>query len=367
MTIEDIALTMTPGIGVKGAVHLLEVFGDAPRIFAASAGELVTKAELRDDLAQNIVRRKGFAEAEKELAYTHRNGITAIASTDPEYPQLLRETSDYPHILYIKGNIEVLSGRCIAIVGTRKATPYGRSACIRLVEELSELVPGLCIVSGLALGMDAEAHHAALAAGIPTIGVLPNPLPQVVPAQHTALARDIVARGGALVTELHSQSKQTGNFYLPRNRIIAALSAGTIVVEAAFDSGSLHTARYADGYNRTVMAIPGRVTDKYSFGTNHLIRSRKAQLILSAQDVVDEMCWELGAEIARRAPKPATTSLVPNEKELLALFPESDPISVGALGELSGLNPGELTAILLGLELAGTVRKTPGDCYLKLR
>ena len=367
MTIEDVALTMTPGIGVKGAVHLLETFGDARRIFAASAGELVAEAALRADLAQNIVRRKGFAEAEKELAHCRRNQITAVASTDAQYPALLRETPDYPHVLYIRGNVDVLSMRCVAIVGTRKATQYGRGMCIRLVEELAELVPGLCIISGLAMGMDAEAHHAALAAGIPTIGVLPNALPQVMPTQHTALARDIVARGGALVTELHSQSKQTGNFYLPRNRIIAALSAGTIVVEAAFDSGSLHTAHYADGYNRTVMALPGRVTDKYSFGNNHLIRSRKAQLILSAQDVVNEIGWELGQQIAQRAPKPATTSLVPPEKELLGFFPESDPISVGMLGELSGLNPGELTTLLLGLELAGVVRKTPGDCYLKLR
>lgn len=367
MTIEDIALTMTPGIGVKGAVHLLEVFGDAPRIFGASADELVAKAELRADLAQNIVHRKGFAEAEKELTHCRRNDITAIASTDSEYPRLLRETPDYPHVLYIKGNTATLSGRCIAVVGTRKATPYGRSMCIRLVQELSELVPGLCIVSGLALGLDAEAHHAALAAGIPTIGVLPNALPQVVPAQHTALARDIVARGGTLVTELHSQSRQTGNFYLPRNRIIAALSAGTIVVEAAFDSGSLHTAHYADGYHRTVMAVPGRTTDKFSFGANHLICSRKAQLILSAQDVVDEIGWELGSEVVQRRPVPATTALVPNEKELLAFFPDSDPISIGALGERSGLNPGELTTLLLGLELAGAVRKSPGDCYLKLR
>ena len=148
MTIEDIALQMTPGIGIKGAVHLLELFGDARSIFAATADELVAKAGLRPDTAQQIVRRKGFPAAEKELAHCRRNDIAAVASTDPEYPALLREIPDYPHVIYIKGCVEALSARCISIVGTREATPYGQTACNRLVEGLAERIPGLSVVSG---------------------------------------------------------------------------------------------------------------------------------------------------------------------------------------------------------------------------
>ena len=202
----------TGALDSRSSDNLLELFGDARSIFAATADELVAKAGLRPDTAQQIVRRKGFPAAEKELAHCRRNNIAAVASTDPEYPALLREIPDYPHVIYIKGCVEALSARCISIVGTREATPYGQTACNRLVGGLAERVPGLSVVSGLAFGIDVAAHRAALAAGVPTVAVVANPLPGVTPAQHTDVARDILARGGALVTELHSQSKQNGNF-----------------------------------------------------------------------------------------------------------------------------------------------------------
>ena len=242
MTLEDIALQMTPGIGVKGAVHLLEHFGSAARIFAASADELTEGAGLRPDIARQLLQRKAFAAAEREIAYCRRHGIAVVASTDSGYPPLLRETPDYPAVLYIKGNAEALTARCLTLVGTRRATPYGQAMCDRLVGELAERVPGLCVVSGLAFGIDIAAHRAALTAGIPTVAVLANALPEVTPAQHTAIARDIVEHGGALVTELHSQTRQNGSFYVARNRIIAALSAGCIVVESPDSGGSLLTA-----------------------------------------------------------------------------------------------------------------------------
>lgn len=215
MTIEDIALQMTPGIGVKGAVHLLGIFGDARGIFAAAPEELAMKAALREDIIRNIVHRKGFAAAEKELGYCRRNSISAIASTDPEFPALLREIPDYPHVLYLKGNAAALSARCVAMVGTRRATPYGQTMCNRLVEGLAAQVPGLCIVSGLAFGIDVAAHRAALAAGVRTVAVLANPLPGVMPAQHTAVARDILDHGGALVTSSTRRRGRTARHTWP--------------------------------------------------------------------------------------------------------------------------------------------------------
>lgn len=366
MTIEDIALTLTPGIGVKGAVHLLDTFGNAQRIFAASEQELLEQAQLRPGPARAIVGRKGFADAEREIRYCRRNDIRALASTDPEYPALLREIPDYPHVIYVKGNPEALRARCLSIVGTREATPYGQTMCNRLVEQLAEQVPGLCIVSGLAFGIDVAAHRAALAFGVPTVAVLANALPEVTPAQHMAVARDILDRGGALVTELHAQTKQKGDFYPARNRIIAGLSAGCIVVESPGSGGSLITAQYADGYYRTVMAVPGRATDRASVGTNHLIRTRKALLVTSAEDVVRELAWDLGADPATLRPKAPTPELTADESGLLACFRTDDPLSVETLGELTGLDPGALATLLVGLELAGSVRQLPGNRYMKL-
>ena len=366
MTVEDIALQMTPGLGVKGVVHLLECFGTAAQVFAASEEELTGKAELRPELARQIVRRSGFAAAEKELRHCRRHGIAAVASTDPEYPALLREIPDYPHIIYVQGNLQALAGDCLSIVGTRDFTPYGQNMCNRLVERLAERVPRLTVVSGLAFGIDIAAHRAALCAEVPTVGVLPCALPDIVPAQHAGVARDMLDHGGALVTELHSQTRQNGTAYIPRNRIIAALSAGCLVVESHDRGGSLTTARFADEYHRAVMAVPGRATDRSSAGTNLLIRNRKAQLVLSAEDIIAEMGWDLGAEPAALKPEPPTKNLTPDETGLLGCFRTSDPLSVENLRELTGLDSGELAALLLGLELAGALRQLPGNRYMKI-
>lgn len=175
MTIEDIALQLTPGIGVKGAAHLIDTFGDARHLFAASEEELTARAGLRPDAARQIVRRRAFADAEREMAYCRRHGITPLAATDEAYPPLLREIPDRPHVLYVMGEAGALSARCLSIVGTRDATPYGQTMCNRLVEGLAERVPELCIVSGLAFGIDTAAHRAALAAGVPTVACWPMP------------------------------------------------------------------------------------------------------------------------------------------------------------------------------------------------
>lgn len=365
MTVEDIALTMTPGIGVKGTVHLLDVFGDARSVFEASYDELVGEAELRAEPARAIRARKGFAPAEKELRYCLRNDILPVASTDAEYPPLLRETNDYPHILYIKGRADVLQSRCLSVVGTREATPYGQIMCNRMIESLAQRIPSLAIVSGLAFGIDIAAHRAALAAGTPTIAVLPAPLPDITPAQHTAVARDILDHGGVLLTEESSQSKQRGRAYIPRNRIIAGLSAGTLIVESPEQGGALVTASMADGYNRTVMAVPGRVTDKTSRGTNHLIKTRKAQAVLSADDIIEELMWDTLPEVACTRAPDRESRLTQDEEDLLSLFASSDPLSIEELALRSHCDVGRLATRLVGLELAGAIMQLPGHRYIK--
>ena len=242
MTVEDIALQMTHGIGVKGAVHLLEVFGDARSIFSASEEELILDGQLRADLAKEILAKKAFADAERELKYCVKNSILPIASTDVDYPLLLRETPDYPHVIYVMGDQKCLSMRCLSLVGTRRATPYGQVMCDHLIGELAARVPSLSVVSGLAFGIDAAAHRAALSHRVPTVAVLANALPQVTPAQHSPLAREILEQGGALVSEMHSRTRNFGKGYLARNRIIAGLSEACVVVESPREGGSLYTA-----------------------------------------------------------------------------------------------------------------------------
>ena len=365
MGVEDIALQLTAGIGIKGAVHLIEVFGDAAQVFAASADELVGRAQLRPELAQRIVRCEGLAAAEREMAWCRKHGIRPVASTDEAYPPLLRDVPDRPHLLYVQGEVAALSARCLSIVGTRSATPYGQAMCDRLVGDMAGQVAGLCIVSGLAFGIDVAAHRAALAHDVPTVAVLANALPGVTPAQHADVARDLLRHDGALVTELHSQSRQRGNFYLARNRIIAGLSCGTLLVESPESGGALYTAACADGYHRTVMAVPGRINDSASYGTNHLIATQKAQLVQSAGAIIRALSWDLGPAAVPLRPAPVPELLTPEEAQLLALFPESDPIAAGELAAASGCDIGRLTALLVSLELAGAVRQLPGNRYVK--
>lgn len=369
MTIEDIALTMTPGLGARGIVHLLDRFGSAAAIFAASQEELVVRAELRPDLAAALATRRGFAAAEREWSYCMRHDITPVASTDESYPPLLRETNDYPHILYIKGNPAAVAGRTLSVVGTRGMTPYGQRACNQLIGELAERTPEVTIVSGLALGIDGEAHRAALAAGLQTVGVVANALPSVTPAQHERLAREMIDRGGAVISEMHSQSKQNGKFYPMRNRIIAGLSAGTLVVESDIKGGSLLTVQYADGYGRTVMAVPGRITDKYSRGTNNLICNMVAHAIRSADDILRELGWDLELPKVERPAETAaeTADLTRDERVVLECFRTDEPLSIRQLEELSGMDAGTLNALLVGLELTGAVRKLPGNRYERFR
>lgn len=366
MKIEDLALTMTPGLGVKGIVHLLEVFGDARAIFSATREELIHRAELREQVASELLRKSGFSMAERELKHCERHHIHPLASTDEEYPALLREIHDFPHVIYVQGNPAALGGRTLSIVGTRTATPYGREQTRHLVGELSERIPSLKIVSGLACGIDVAAHRAAIEHRVPTVAVLANPLPEITPVQHAEVARDLLQDGGALVSELHSQVKIKGVHYLSRNRLIAGLSAGCIVIESPAGGGSLVTAQYADDYHRTVMALPGRVNDRNSLGTNHLIRTQKARLITSATDIIGELMWDLGEDPATFREQPATTSLTRDEAGLLGCFRTSDPLTLDALHELTGVEAGELTALLIGLELAGAVRQLPGNRYMKL-
>lgn len=363
MTVDDIALTLQPGLGPRGIVWLLSVFGSAAAVYAAGERRLIEEAELRPETARGIVRKEFHTQAEKEVKWLEKNSLAAIASTDAEYPRLLADCPDYPHVLYVRGNKKSLGGSALSMVGTRNVTPYGQRMCDVLVGRMAELGKDITVVSGLAYGVDAACHRAALNYGLKTVAVIANPLPEVTPSQHRALAEEIIEAGGAIITELHSQTKQNGAFFIPRNRIIAGMGEGTVVVESPLKGGSLSTAEIAESYGRTVMAVPGRAGDRCSEGANMLIKRQRAAMVTSGDDIFHEMGWDIAEE--GRVPRAAqhTPVLTDAEKRILGSFDEGETLDMDTLALRTGMRIGEISGLLLGLEIGGLVRALPGKMY----
>ena len=366
MVIEDLALLFIRGLGSRGIVHLIDHFGSAEAIYRAPLNALVNDAKLRKDVAERIVAGEGMKEAEREVEYCRKHQICAIAATDEEYPEALRETSDRPHVLFVKGNVRALHMRTLSMVGTREATPSGIHAADKIISSLATQVPNLCIVSGLAYGIDSACHRSALAHKVTTIAVVADTLPNVSPAPNRNLADEILRQGGAIVSELHSQSKQNGQLFIARNRIIAALSMGTIVVESPASGGSLATADIADSYGRTLMALPGRITDSQSFGSNNLIRSGKARMILTANDIIEEMGWSVEQQTAEAEIESPLANLNPSEQIIYKAFDSAATLDWAGLTTATGLTMGELAMALMDMELKGLVRCLPGKRYERI-
>lgn len=365
MIIDDIALTLQPHVGPRTAAHLLQCFGSAEAIFAATEAELSERAELRKDIAAAIARKTMHKQAEKELKYCGQNDIIPIASTSELYPPLLRECGDYPHVVYYKGDVAALGRRMLSMVGTRRMTSYGQKMCDRLVGELGQMFPDLVIVSGLAFGIDATCHRAALGAGLATVGVLADALTEIYPADHARLADEMARRGGGVLSEYHSGNKNKGVTFVPRNRIIAGMSLGTVVVESPAKGGSIITANMADGYERCVMAIPGRVGDSASEGTNELIKSNKARMVCSAEDIARELMWDEGQH-RKAGTERDLSGLSKDAAGLLGCIPDGEPITIDGLTEVTGFTPSELAALILELEFDGFVKTLPGKRYEKI-
>ncbi|MFI3303899.1 MAG: DNA-processing protein DprA [Rikenellaceae bacterium] len=371
MDIFDLALAFTPRVGGRGAAHLIDTFGSTQRIFSASVGELVERAELSPAIAERIASRVAMPEAESEMAYCRRNDIQIIATTDVQYPQLLRQITDPPHVLFAKGELSTLNRSLVSVVGTRNCSPYGVRSCRQIIEQLANKIDDLVIVSGLALGIDAAAHRAALDLGVPTIAVLPNALPGVSPSSHLSLASAIIDSGGLLVTELRSTVKNVGKTFISRNRIIAGSSYATIVIESALTGGSMSTARMAVDLGRPVAAIPGRIGDSRSSGCNLLIGSSVAQLISSGDDLIKALGWEgrVGSGVVAGSTDTTfdeSSHFTPDQLGLLRCFRNDEPLHISKLQDLSQMSIPQLSALLLELELMGAVSAPRGAYYERI-
>ncbi|PYX19547.1 MAG: DNA-protecting protein DprA, partial [Acidobacteria bacterium] len=280
-----LALGLTPGLGPSRARRLVEHFGSVAAVFRASLTELEAKGLLAVS-AQSLGTGKSLELAQEELAKTAAAGVVIISLDDPAYPARLKEIYDPPLVLYVRGNVQVLSQPGIAVVGTRHPTPYGSGMAERLAIDLA--ARGLIIISGMARGVDSSAHRGAIAAKGKTVAVFGTGVDVPYPKENTRLADQILVLGGALISEFPIQTFPAPQNFPIRNRIISGMSMGVLVVEAAEYSGTRITARCALEQNREVFAVPGNVTNKNSWGPNTLIK-QGAKLVATWEDVWEEL------------------------------------------------------------------------------
>ena len=356
----QLALTQVPHIGDVHARILLQHFGSASAVFAAKASELERLEGIGSVRAGALRQFSGFEALQSELRFIERYEVRTLFLTETGYPQRLLHCYDPPALLFGKGDFDLNRGRFVALVGTRNASEYGRQWTERFVKELAG--QDVTIVSGLAYGIDACAHKAALKYGLPTIGVVAHGLGKIYPPEHTTLARDMLRAGGGLLTEFFSDTKPDKHHFPLRNRIVAGLCDATVVVETAPKGGSMITARLADSYNRDVFAVPGRVGDKGSGGCHGLIRSQKAQLLSEAAELIEAMGWA-ERKPAAAAQKQLFVELGAEEGLIVRLLEEKASVHIDELNLRSGLSSGQVASLLLHLELKGVIVSLPGKLY----
>ncbi|MFZ0214252.1 MAG: DNA-processing protein DprA [Candidatus Acidiferrales bacterium] len=364
-----LALALTPGLGARTAGKLLRAFGSPGAIFSASLTSLEAQ-QLPAAVAQAIHSRQPLSTAAKELAQTEAAKCRLITWDEPSYPQLLKEIYDPPPLLYLKGNAELLNRHAIAIVGTRRPTPYGNQMAERLARDLA--ARGLVIVSGLARGIDACAHKGAISSAIGgTVGVLGCGIDVIYPKENRKIFAEMEERG-AIISEFPIGTFPAPQNFPIRNRIIGGMARGVVVVEGQQYSGSLITARLAMEFGREIFAVPGNVTQPASFGPNQLIK-QGAKLVTSWEDVVEELPTPIRAELvpvettdgAQRASL-AEQSLGPAEKTLYAMLEVDSARHVDDLVEHSGMSSSEVLSSLFELEMKGLVQQLPGKQFLKV-
>jgi len=370
-----VELNMTPGIGPRAAAKLLERFGDAEAVYAATRTEL-EQMRLVPEAIDTIIARSLQGPATMEIANVKALGGDILLLDDGVYPASLREIYDPPIVLYVKGAwSKCLDQPCIGVVGSRKCSTYGQNAALMLARDLAQR--GVTIVSGFARGIDAAAHKGALEAGGRTVAVLGTGIDQVYPRDHRKLASEILDNGGALVTQFPLGTPPVSENFPYRNRIISGLSLGVLVVEAAENSGSLITARLAMEQNREVFAVPGNITSRNSFGTNYLIKGAGAKLVQQWQDVATELPPQIAANLL---PPPFSDrnresfvdklSFVPQglsntETSVFKLLTHDSPVHIDSLATSSRLRMPDLTAALLSLEMRELIKALPGKCFVR--
>ncbi len=355
-----LALKYLPGVGDCLYKNLLEGFGSPARVFAASEEALSRVEGISRRALEAILAGPPSVAVNAELTRVQQHGCRIIPYSHEDYPSLLREISDPPPLLYVMGRLGG-SVPAVSIVGSRKATRYGRDMARRLASDLAG--QGIAVVSGLARGIDTAAHEGAVSAGGQTIAVLGSGLSVLYPAENRRLA-DRIAECGAVVSEFSMQEEPNAYNFPRRNRIISGMCLGTVVIEAAAKSGSLITARLAGEQGREVFAVPGSINSRTSQGPHNLLK-QGAKLVASAEDVIEEFPYLFLKSHENRDKDPNGNSrgeLTDEETRVYELL-EPYPVHIDRLQAMLGMDVGRIAAVLLNLEIKGLAVQLPGKYF----
>ena len=361
------ALTRISNFNFQQALELYRTVGSAQLIYEHrnDIGDIIKDGSPRLKEALKVWDEP-MKRAEFELKFMQEHQIRAITLNDVDYPQRLRECADAPIILYYKGNADLNQSKIISIVGTRQCTQYGIDLIRRFVSDLRRHCPEMLIVSGLAYGVDINAHRQALAQGYPTVAVLAHGLDHIYPYHHRDTAAQMLNHGG-LLTEFMTQTNADKPNFVRRNRIVAGLSDAVIVIESKSKGGGLITADIAQSYNRAVFAYPGAVGMSCSEGCNNLIRDNVAALISNADDFVRAMGWQ--DETKRREAlfdgieRNLFPDLSPEESSIVKQLQQTNDLQLNILSVKTGIPIGHLTALLFQLEMKGVIKPLAGGMY----
>jgi DNA processing protein len=371
--VEWLALLLTPGLGPTRSRKLVEHFGSAEKVFQASLTELESTG-IQAVSAQSIATGKSAELAREEQARALAAGINVLSMDDPLYPSRLKEIYDPPLVLYVRGSSDLLAKPGIAMVGTRHPSPYGSGMAERLASDLAS--QGLVIISGMARGVDTASHRGAIAAKGKTAAVFGTGVDVIYPKENSRLSEQILAFGGALISEFPLGTFAAPQNFPIRNRILSGMSVGVLVVEAAEYSGTRITARLALEQNRDVYAVPGNVTNKNSWGPNTLIK-QGAKLVATWEDVWEDLPTEVRLALTPATPPESQSSesaslfpdegLPPHEKRILILLKADEATHIDELIEKleSQMSSSEIFAALFELELANKIRQMPGKNFVK--
>jgi DNA processing protein len=358
--IYKLALTLIPGVGSVNGKSLVAYCGGVKAVFTEKKRALMKIPGIGEQTVNAITNHNVFERAEEELLFIEKNKITPLFYLDKEYPIRLKQCHDSPLMLYSKGTSDLNAPKVVALVGTRKATEYGRDMCRKIVEGLVD--HNVLVISGLAYGIDTWAHKAALDNNLETVGVLGHGLDRIYPYANRSLAEKMTERGGLICEYMSGSLPDRENFPM-RNRIIAGMSDAIVVVEAGETGGALITAEIANSYNRDVFAVPGRIGDPHSEGCNKLIKINKAALIQSAKDITYLLNWNDKKEQKKTQQRQLFVTLTPNEELIVNTLKEKGDLDIDTLLLETKLLPAKAATILLTMEFEGILRCLPGKVY----
>lgn len=369
--LDTITLTRLNYFSLAGMLELYRRTGSASVIME---NRLHIKDILPDASPKLIDALRNTDEAQKraeiELEYDMKYGIQPLCMNDEQYPQRLKECDDAPLMLFYKGNADLNPKRVINIVGTRQCSPYGEDLIRHFIADLRQLCPEVLVVSGLAYGVDINAHRQALANGYDTVGVLAHGLDTIYPSRHRNVAVQMIGQGG-LLTEFLTQTNADKINFVRRNRIVAGMSDACVLIESAAHGGGLITTEISQSYGRDVFAFPGRIGDTYSEGCNQLIRSNGASLITSAEDFVKDMGWQDDAVLSKAKRRGIERCLFPDltqeEQAIVDVLSKHNDLQINLISVKTGIDIGRLTALLFTLEMKGILKTLAGGMYHLLK